>query len=327
VAGRDGRAEPPDAPYLGRLNEVEFRPVFIMGSARSGTTILYRLLTMTGRFNYVSAYHLLKYDELLANHDRGTTEAAKEDLRQLFRRLEIGGARFDGVEVHPDFPEEYGFALSEGSRLQLSARTLPRFLELCRKVQAVADRDRPLLLKNPWDSRSFLFIKEALPGSRFIFIHRNPADVVRSLLEGMRSLLRARNPYHALLARFYDRLMDSPWRVRMTRLLFTERFGLGTKVVAWQVARTARYFLDNVRRLPEGDHLSVRYEDLCRDPAAVVNRVLRFLGEPENHDVPYREFIRERARPRAGTADGDPGRVLRRLQMGPYLAYCGYDAE
>lgn len=326
-AGQPGAADAPDAPYLGELGGVAFRPVFIMGSARSGTTILYRLLTMTGQFNFVTAYHLVKYDEVVANHRQGTTEAAKRDLSELFRRLEIGGARFDGVEISPDFPEEYGFALSEGSRLQLSPRTLPRFLELCRKVQSVSERDRPLLLKNPWDARSFLYIKQVLPASRFIFIHRNPADVVRSMLQGMRSLLRDRNPYHALLARFYDRLMDRPWRVRLTRLLFTSRFGVGTKVVAWQVARTARYFLDNVRALPEGDHVSVRYEDLCRDPEAVVNRILRFLGEDENHEVKYRDFIRERAARRGDDGDGDPEAVLRHLQLKPYLAYCGYDAE
>ena len=318
---------PPDAPHLGQLAGVPFRPVFIMGSARSGTTILYRLLTLTGRFSYVTAYHLVKYDEVLANHHRGTTEAAKQDLTELFRRLGIGGSRFDGVDISPDFPEEYGFALSEGSRLQISPRTLPRFLELCRKVQVVSGGDRPLLLKNPWDSRRFLYIKQMLPASRFIFIHRNPGDVVRSMLQGMRSLLRDRNPYHALLARFYDRLMESPWRVGMTKLLFTSRFGLGTRVVAWQVARTARYFLDNVRSLPDGDHISVRYEDLCQDPEGVVNRVLQFLGEEENHEVPYRQFIRERGARRGDAGDGDADAVLRRMQVKPYLAYCGYEAE
>jgi hypothetical protein len=317
----------PDAAYLDLLGEAPFRPVFIMGSARSGTTILYRLLTMTGRFNCVTAYHLLNYDELVANHRLGTTEAAKRELGERFRRLGIAGARFDGVEISPDFPEEYGFALTESSRLQLTPRTLPRFLELCRKVQFVSDPARPLLLKNPWDSRSFLYIKRVLPQSRFVFIHRNPADVVPSLLEGMRSLLRDRNPYHALLARFYDRLMDQPLRLRLTRMLFSSRFGMGVRVVCWQVARTARYFLDNVGALPETDHISVRYEDLCREPDAVVNRILAFLGEPGNHEVPYHQFIRVRDKRRRERGDGDPAAILKRHQLGPYLAYCGYETE
>jgi hypothetical protein len=325
VSGTTGRGTAPDRALLGRLDEVRFRPVFIMGSARSGTSILYRLLAMTGRFNYVNAYHLIQYDEVLSNHVGGCTDAAKKRLEDRFRELGIAGARFDGVEVSPDFPEEYGFHL--GARQQLSSRTLPRFLELCRKVQLASDAGRPLLLKNPWDSRRFLYIKAVLPESRFIYIHRNPADVVQSMLEGMRSLLGARNAYHALLARSYDRLMEDPLRRSLARMLFTPRLGLGARVVKWQVTRTVRYFVDHIRSLPDADCLSVRYEDLCRDPDAVMQRILAFLRLPDNSEVRYRDFIRVRPRPRGVDGDGDPSAILRRLELQPYLAYCGYDAK
>jgi hypothetical protein len=310
----------PDRQHLGRLQGESFRPVFIMGSARSGTTILYRLLAMTERFNCVTAYHLIDYDELLANHLRGTTEQAKRNLSERFRHLGISGARFDGVEVSPDFPEEYGFRLGHGQRI--TARTLPRFLELCRKVQFVSTPGRPLLLKNPWDARAFLYIKRVLPESRFIFIHRNPVEIVQSLVDGVRSLLEARNAYHALLAQSYDRLMAQPLRRSVARFLFSPRWRLGTGIVGWQVARTARYFLDHVGSLPETDHISIRYEDLCRDPATVVGRSLAFLGLEENAEVNYREFIRVRARRRA--PEGERA-FLRRLRLEPYLSYCGYD--
>jgi hypothetical protein len=316
-----------DHAHVGQLAGVSYRPVFIMGSARSGTSILYRLLTLTERFNYVSAYHLIDYDQVLANHFQGRTAAAKERLAERFRELGIAGARFDGVEVSPDFPEEYGFGLDGGYRMQLRPRTLPRFQELCRKVQLVSVPGRPLLLKNPWDSRNFLFIKQALPESRFIFIHRNPADVVPSLLEGMRSLLQARNAYHALLADFYDRLMEQPWRLAVARLMVSPRFQLGTRLMSWQVTRMARYFVDNVGRLGPADHVSVRYEDLCKDPGAVVNEVLRFLGLAENSAVPYGQFIRVRGRRPRAAGDGDSSAILKRPGLEPYLAYCGYEHE
>lgn len=315
----------PDRAHLGRLDNVRFRPVFILGSARSGTSILYRLLTMTGRFNHLTAYHLIKHDEIIANHVDGVTEAAKQRLAGQFRELGIAGTRFDGVEISPDFPEEYGFHL--GPRQQLNPRTVPRFLELCRKVQLVSAPDRPLLLKNPWDSRRFLYIKAVLPESRFIFIHRNPADVIVSMLEGMRSLVRARNAYHALLARNYDRMMDSPVRRALARALFSSWFGLGTRVVGWQVSRTARYFVDHVRELADRDYLSVRYEDLCRDPDAVIHLILAFLGLPYNSDIRYHDFIRVRERPRPANGDGDPSAILRRLDLQRYLVYCGYEAK
>ena len=321
-AGADTTRGGPDAPHLARLEGVRFRPVFIMGNARSGTTILYRLLAMTERFNCVTAYDLINYDELLANHLDQTTDRAKQELGQRFRELGIAGTRFDGVEISPDFPEEYGFLL--GQRQQLTPRTLSRFIELCRKVQFVSGAGRPLLLKNPWDSRSFLYIKKIFPESRFIFIHRNPVEVIQSLLEGMRSLLGTRNAYHALLAGFYDRLMQRPLQRSLARLMFSRRFRVGTRVVSWQVARTARYFVDHVGSLSETDHVSVRYEDLCQDPEAVINQILRFLGVPDSPEMRCRDFIRVRQRHRV--AEGEKA-ILRRFKLKPYLAYCGYDAD
>jgi hypothetical protein len=310
-----------DRPHLGRLEGVPFRPVFIMGSARSGTTILYQLLAMTERLNPVTAYHLIDYHQLLANHFDQTTDRAKRDLAERFVQLGITGGRFDGVGISPDFPEEYGFHL--GASQRVTPRTLPRFLELCRKVQLISPPDRPLLLKNPWDARAFLYIKRVLPESRFIFIHRNPVEIVQSLVDGVRSLLEARNAYHALLAESYDRLMGQKLRRSVARLLFAPRWRLGTGIVGWQVARTARYFLDHVGALPEADHISIRYEDLCQDPASVVGRCLAFLGLPENPEVPYRNFIRVRERRRP--PEGERA-FLKRLRLEPYLTYCGYDA-
>jgi hypothetical protein len=146
---------------------------------------------------------------------------------------------------------------------------------------------------------------------------------VQSLVDGVRSLLEARNAYHALLAESYDRMMDDTLRRSVMRLLFAPRWRLATGIVGWQVARTARYFLDHVGALPETDHISIRYEDLCRDPAAVVGRSLSFLGLPEKPEVPYRDFIRVRERRRP--PEGERA-FLRRLRLEPYLAYCGYDS-
>ncbi|MGH9389391.1 MAG: sulfotransferase, partial [Vicinamibacteria bacterium] len=168
-----------------RARSTSFRPVFIMGNARAGTTVLYQTLARTGCFNYVSAYHLIRHDEVVDHHMRGTTQKAKLELARLFRDLGIAEARFDGVSVDPDFPEEYGFHLGR-LRFQLTRKTFPKFLELCRNVELVSGSDKPFLLKNPWDYRRFLFVKELLPDSKFIFIHREPADVASSILRAMR---------------------------------------------------------------------------------------------------------------------------------------------
>ncbi len=312
----------PDRARLHQLAQVSVEPVFIMGNARAGTTILYQVLSQSGCFNFVTAYHLIRYDDLLDHHFRGTTAEAKRDLAELFRRLGVSDARFDGVSVHPDFPEEYGFHLG-GLRFQLTRRSLPKFLELCRKVQRIAGNDKPILLKNPWDYRRFLFIKEVLPQSKFVFIHREPVEVTSSLLRSMRTLLKEKNAYHALVASFYGRMMGSSWQRYLVRRIFGST--LGAKIVARQFATTARYFVKNVSKLPSSDCVSIRYEDFCDRPRAVVGQVLDFLGLTEENPVDYETLVRK---PRAAIGDDAAvaaRRELRRLNLEPYAARCGYE--
>lgn len=299
-----------------------FRPVFIMGSARAGTTALYQTLVRTGCFNYVSAYHLIRHDEIVDHHLRGTTAQAKRELQRLFEELGVAEARFDGVKVDPDFPEEYGFHLGR-LRFQLTRRSFPKFLDLCRKVELVSGSDKPILLKNPWDYRRFLFIKQMLPESRFVFIHREPVDVTSSILRGMRLLLREKNAYHALVARFYERMMGTRWQRYVVSRVFES--ALGAKIVARQFAATARYFAENVGKLPPRDYVSLRYEDFCARPREVVTGVLDFLGLEERVAVDYERVVRT---PRA-TIDDSASRAtrqeLRRLDLAPYAVRCGYE--
>jgi hypothetical protein len=313
----------PDDALLALCRDVDVEPVFIMGHARSGTTILYQLLVATERFNWVSAYHVIDYDSLLWHHVNGRTAEAKRALEARFASLGIPAARFDGVGIAADSPEEYGFALTDGHVLRLAPRTADRFDELCRKVQRLGVGGRPLLLKNPWDYASFPWIKARWPRARFVFLHRNPAHVVGSMLAGLDTLLAERNAYHALVARFYDRLWQRPRALALVRLALSPRLGLGRQLVGWHVRRTARAFVRHVGELPAADRVSVRYEDVCRDPAREVARILDALGlEPNPHPC-YRDLVRPPRTPRPTSEDERS--ILRKLRLRPYLAYCGYD--
>ncbi|MEM7557233.1 MAG: sulfotransferase, partial [Cyanobacteria bacterium P01_A01_bin.84] len=100
-----------DTAYLDLLPKVEFSPIFIMGDHRSGTTLLYKTLVSTGCFNFLKAYHIIKYDEILSHHINQTESQTIKELEELFQSLGISDRAIDKVIATPDLPEEYGFIL------------------------------------------------------------------------------------------------------------------------------------------------------------------------------------------------------------------------
>ena len=73
-----------DKQYLQKLENIDFQPVFILGLNRSGTSILYKMLTATQCFNSVTAYHIICYDQLIYNKINNKEEAAKDILNKRF---------------------------------------------------------------------------------------------------------------------------------------------------------------------------------------------------------------------------------------------------
>ena len=313
-----------DSPYLGVLKNISFQPVFIMGDHRSGTTLLYQMLDATQCFNVVRAYHVIKYDEIVSNYVNRTEDHAKKELSDRFAELGVTDRMIDGVGVTPDLPEEYGFILdSTQNKAQLSPENLPRFIELCKKLQYVSDPGRPLLLKNPWDFLQFMYVKQALPAAKFIFIHREPIQVINSQLRAIRSLVAARNAYLAFIAQWYREMYRHPLRRYATKLLFCARFDLGLRITSRHVARGANYFLEHVDSLPQPDHISIRYEDLCTNPGATVKQVLDFLGLKKSVPVAYERFIAPR--PIRLLPEVARRQKALREQLRPYYVFCGYD--
>lgn len=317
-------AEPRDAAYLSSLRDVHFRPIFILGDHRSGTTLFYKMLAASGNFNYVDFYHVTRYDEILYNHHHGREDEARTEVEE---EIELAGLRdrgFDHIEVSPELPEEYGYLLKENPPFwylpRVTPRTLPNMVELCRKVQAVSPPDRPLLLKNPWDFPNFVYLKRTFPNARFLFIHRHPLAVHNSKLKAMRSALARKNRYTAWLARGYDRLFHRPLQLLFARLLFFSRLSVNLLLRYAMIATD--YFLENAPRLPDDHYLSVRYEDLCQRPDTVMTTVFDALGlQPARH-VEYASMVQ----PRPLNLLPDVARKREQIQrcLEPYLTRLGY---
>jgi LPS sulfotransferase NodH len=254
--------------------------VFIIAPHRSGTTILYSLLAASGCFNVVTAFHVLNRHRLLDLHQRGELEEAR---RRLQRELASAGVTDEyGEPVTADHPEEYSYALArQGRRPTLDQENLASFREFCRAAQAVQDPARSLLLKNPFDTRNFLFIRDAVPDARFVLLHRHPAEIIDSQLRLIRWMLHTRSSYDALIVERYRRLYDRRVRLAAARAVCSPRLPLLFEMVFRNIVGGCDYAVAHADALG-AQAISITYPDLCRDPAAVVKRVLDFAGVAAN---------------------------------------------
>lgn len=317
----------PDQAYLHLLDKVSFLPVFIMGDHRSGTTLLYQMLDQARRFNTVTAYHIIMYDELLANHVTGQEAAAKQRLSQRFDDLGLTDRQIDGVQVTPDLTEEYGFLLhGSGQRPRIKPDNLAHFTEICRKVQFISDPNKPLLLKNPWDYfMNFAYVKRCFPQARFIFLSRHPTRIINSQIKAMRSVFKERNGYVELIAEWYGPTFDNSLRLALSRFMFSSQLDMGYRLTWVHVWRAIRYLLQELPSLPPTDYLSIRYEDLCQAPNETIGDVLNFLNLPPVADFDYETIINVRHSPLLPEVEKRKRKLAR--QFAAYYDRFGYDIE
>jgi len=287
----------PDRERLDVLKGVHCAPIIVLGEHRSGTTLLYRLLAMTDCFNVQTAYHAMCYDRLLTDNAEGRGDAAREELNRRLAGLNLQTRLVDSIPFDADYPEEYCFVLQPRSgRFRLSEKNLPLFEEMCRKIQFISGRDRPLLLKNPFDYDNFMTVKRLLPNVKFIFIHRHPIQVLSSQLRMVRRNWAEGNPLNQRYSRTYARLQRNRIVTGFMRWATgaDSRIQPARRIIVDRALKRANYFLDNVNSLPAGAYSTTRYEDLCADPNGEMSRILKSLGVEPAGSVDFRKAIAPR---------------------------------
>jgi hypothetical protein len=323
-----------DARYIESLQALPSTLLFIMGCHRSGTSLLHHLLAYTGQVNYLTAYEVIHYEELLYNRLTGREARVKADLQQLLGNEADRG--LDHLPIGADLPEEYRFLLTtfdlafswqarrnldEMFAPHLTPQTLDKFLELCRKKRFLADADRPLVLKNPADYYfNFLNVHQMLPQAKFIFIHRHPLHILNSYLHSFGALLEHKSAYWAWLDPGYNRLarLASPKRFIASLAIRTSGY---TRLLLRRLTASFRYYLDNIVKLPPAQYAVVRYEDLCAAPKDALTHIGTRLQLAITPRIPA-HFVTPRSLPVARRAARQYYRALPALQ--PYLDHFQY---
>ena len=315
-----------DQQYLEKLENIDFQPVFILGLHRSGTSILYKMLTSTGCFNPVTAYHLIKYNQLVYNHINKREESSKKELTESFKEKGLEDRGIDRLQVTADFAEEHGFLLGQKTfQMYINSKNLSLFTELCKKIQFISGNDKPILLKNPYDFPNFIYIKKAFPNAKFVFIHRHPFKTLSSTIKAIRLLLKNKNPYTTQLFRIYNKIFENPLILYTLRFCFSRISAFGIILLTNDSSAATKYYLKNIKHLPKQDYVFITYEDLCKNPQKNIEKIMESLDIVTYNKIDFASFIKPRK------TQLDPGvRLLRKFIfkcMEEYFKFFGYKLE
>jgi hypothetical protein len=164
------------------------------------------------------------------------------------------GARspYEGLLAPRNFAEALALADPKDLSPADAWRWRKTFEEFFRGVSLVSG-GKPLVLKSPTHSYRIATLREILPDARFVLIVRNPYDVFESMVRTYRTL--------------------------------TDKYGLGPRlsddevrsVLLSERRRFEAKLLSGVAGLPQSQFATVAYEQLIRDPLAVIERLYEQL--------------------------------------------------
>jgi len=251
------------------------------------------MLGETKLFNKFTMYHLLNYDELIYNHIHNLEEKKKKEFNDLLIKKEIKKRKTDEISVSSDYEQEYVYLfLQKNLPVTLSDKNRKLFEDLCKKIIFISGNDKPVLMKNPYDFPNFLYIKKVFPEAKFVFIHRNPLEVISSTMRLWQTRLKNKDEFAVLYSKQYEKAYTNKLFLFLMRLYYVSPFPFGIFEVILRCKKGSNYYLKNIKNLSKGDYVSIKYEDLCQNPNKVIGEILGFLNLKS--DMDFSCFVKPR---------------------------------
>ena len=277
------------------LRKLEVRePIFMVGHARSGTTLTHRLLSQdAGRFSSFMLYELYfpsliqkqairalaRFDErklrgLLAGQVRAWEEWRYGRMRHIH---EMGLTQPEEDDISLYWSMASGFWITKMPYMgdldfyymndwpAKKRRRYNDFYRECIRRQLYLNGPEKIhLSKNPMYSGRVASLLEAFPDARIIVNIRNPNETIPSLLKLMRAGWKQLEWDEAQQAKCLEVLAAQSWH-------------------------TYRHPIEVLDAYPTVRGSIVDYRDLTSDPAASIERIYRDLGIPMSDE--YREIL------------------------------------
>lgn len=233
--------------------------VFIIGPPRSGSTIVYQVLTSLLDVSYVdNLANLARYNPyfgLWLSHRISAGKPHKSYTSQY------GQTSRDGLHAPAEALFFYQWFPRDRHYTELSDLTPEQISQFRQTIHAMINRhQRALFIKNLSFSLRLQVLREVLPGARYIVVRRNPLYTAQSLLLAMRNNKANEGRVWGILPKDFEQL---------------EGLSIHEMVVK-QVYLIEKQIHDDLNRVPKENILYIDYEKLATGLESTIGQVLSF---------------------------------------------------
>lgn len=239
--------------------------VFVMGCARSGTTLMMQWLASLGHFAYPSNLMSRFYDAPYIGAKMQKLLVELDDKKEVFASHNSTSFVSDlGKTKGAASPHEFWYFwrrfFSFGEIQKLSEEVLNQtqtsvFLQDLAKMEQVFDR--PLAMKAMWMNWHIPFLANLLPKAIFVFVKRKP-------LYNEQSLRQARLNFYGNVETWYS--FKPPEYVDLKELAVDAQ-------LKGQVFYTNQAIEQGLSTVSTQNQLTVHYEDFCINPKHVFEQL------------------------------------------------------
>ena len=248
--------------------KIDRPPLFVIGHWRSGTTLLHNLLAQDPQYICPNMYQVVFPNHFLL------TESV---ITRLTAWMVPKSRPMDNVPAGWHVPQEEDIAMAvltclspymmlanpdrtDRIKHMWDLRDVPeeqlnfwkqQYVRFLKKVSL--NDSRRLVLKSPVNTLRIPILRELFPGAQFVYIHRNPFDVLRSAI-------------HLRKTMFGENCLGKPTLEGIE------------ESIAWVHRLTFDRYHEDKKLLGPDELCEVRFEDLEQDPLGQLERVYQTLN-------------------------------------------------
>lgn len=252
--------EPKKKPYL-NLGE-KHQPIFIVGAPRTGSTILYQMLTNMFDVLYIDNLTCLFNSSFFLGFylsDRVFKNKAHNCFTSIHGRTLHAGLRAPsecGQFWYRWLPKDRHY-IGEGNV------TKEQIQQMREDIFSVINHfDKPIVFKNMNIGQRMWLVSQVAPRAKIIFIKRNPLYTAQSILRVRKKVGRDPNYWWSIMPKNYSDLTSLNYHEQIVKQIF---------FIEKQIYDDSRYF-------PVENIMTIHYEDLCVSTNDTLSKIIKFVG-------------------------------------------------